>query len=225
MTETPIKDKVTQLRDWMPEIIECIKKDIKNEHLRKDFTFIKKYFNNKNPNKLDACELSAGYLQAIHEEERGAEIAEFIAHRWILRNSEMYHLFESQLSLINPNFTEIQELPEEKSSALMERSIAEFGALRTYLFSILNCVAFSSDALNQLKERALKDRQVGEEQKRHSAETRELDELVLEHQQQVTRLTDRYEKKISGLQKKYVCDVEALKKQVAHLQRRLSGAQ
>ena len=40
------------------------------------------------------------------------------------------------------------------------------------------------------------------------------------YEQQIARLTDKYEKKISGLQKKYVQDTDNLKKQLAQLQKK-----
>ena len=39
----------------------------------------------------------------------------------------------------------------------------------------------------------------------------------------MARLTDKYEKKLMGLQKKYQLDQEALKKQLAALQRKLQA--
>ena len=43
------------------------------------------------------------------------------------------------------------------------------------------------------------------------------------YDQQITRLTDKYEKKLQGMQKKYIQDIETLKKQITLLQRKLNG--
>src|SRR5262245_6832259 len=99
--ELNFKDKLSQFKEWMPSIMECIKKDIRNEHLKKDNAFVKKYLNGKNIHKLNSNELAQAYTQAIDEQENGEELAEFIAHRWIFRNSEMYHFFETHLCKIN----------------------------------------------------------------------------------------------------------------------------
>lgn len=221
-TETDIKNKLQELKDWMPAIIECIKRDLKNEHLKKDLQFAKHYFGTTNISKLDTQDLSKAYIQAIDERENGKEIAEFIAHRWIFRNSEMYQFFEMRLSAIHPNFTEIIELPNGDAKILMDNSIQEFGALKTYIFAMLNCVAFSNDILQKLKLLACEDCKALEENKRISAEKRSYEDLIFAHSQEIARTVDKYEKKLSGIQKKYMHDVGILKKQIAQLQRRLA---
>jgi hypothetical protein len=54
-------------------------------------------------------------------------------------------------------------------------------------------------------------------QEKQSAET-----LEKAYEREIARLTDKYEKKLQGLQKKYLFDTEALKKQIATLQRKLN---
>ncbi|NBU97448.1 MAG: hypothetical protein EBS19_04385 [Spirochaetia bacterium] len=45
--------------------------------------------------------------------------------------------------------------------------------------------------------------------------------LVLQHQQEILKLTDRYEKRLQATVKKYSQDVEGLRKQVGILQKKL----
>ncbi len=40
-------------------------------------------------------------------------------------------------------------------------------------------------------------------------------------EREIARLTDKYEKKLAGLQKKYITDMENFKKQISQLQRKL----
>lgn len=221
--EVSCKDRLIQLKEWMPEIIEAVKKDLKNDHLKKDYIFVKKYFPGKNINKLESRELAESYMRSILEEEKGNEIAEFIIHRWILKNSDLYHFFEERLSKINTDFTEIKELSDEQAASLENEAVLEFGPLKAYIFSCLNGVAFSPDHLKKMENTARDEKTKVEEAACIEAEKRSLENIKVQHAQEVARLTDKYEKKLLGLQKKYAQDVDMLKKQLANLQRKLAN--
>ena len=97
----------------------------------------------------------------------------------------------------------------------------QFGAAQTYLFSVLNSVVFPDAIFKEMETKARQEQHtVGEEKKRQD-EQLSADAMKREHEREVARLTDKYEKKLIGLQKKYVTDVESLKKQVSLLQRKL----
>lgn len=222
MEEMNYKEKLVLLDDWLDHLVDTVKKDLKNEHLKNDWMFVKKYFGGKNINKLALEELTQGYRQALSEEEKAEEIAEFITNRWLFKNSEVYQFFEDKLTKINPNFQEIEEIDAAKSEQLLEEANVQFGPIRTYLFAILNSVAFPSpvfDALSkQAKQSAISEqKEAEEEQERLSTES-----VETFYEQKIARLTDKYEKKLIGLQKKYSIDLEGLKKQVASLQRKLN---
>ncbi|MGK5595438.1 MAG: hypothetical protein ACSNEK_08790 [Parachlamydiaceae bacterium] len=215
------KEKLAYLHEWLPSIIESVKKDIKNEHLKQDFQFVKRYFPGKNINKIDIQDLSQAYQAAIQEQENGESIAEFIASRWIMRNSDLYYFFENFLSGVNPNFTEIEELDAEIAKRLVDSSVEEFGAQNAYVFSILNSVAFSEGQFSELKEKAQKETKVEAEEKVQQQERETLEGLKRNQEREIARLTDKYEKKLAGLQKKYIQDIDQLKRQVANLQKKL----
>ena len=217
------KDRLIQLNEWMPEIIETVKKDLKNDHLKKDYAFFKKYFPGKNINKVENQELKDAYTRSIIEEDAGNEIAEFIVQRWILKNSELYHFFEMQLSKINEDFTEIKQLSHEQAEELEKEAVKEFGYIRTYIFSCLNGVAFSPAYLKKLEAAAENEKTQVKESMKTEAEKHSLDSLKTLHAQEMARLADRYEKKLVGFQKKYTQDVAILKKQLANLQRKLAN--
>src|ERR1700753_103218 len=128
------KEKFADLQEWIPLLIESVKKDLRNEHLKKDFYFVKKFLSSKNIHKVSTDELAQAYQKAIQEEEQGEELAEFITSRWLLKNSELYNFFEQQLSQINPDFTNLEEIELGQAQALIDASIHEFGAPHTYLF-------------------------------------------------------------------------------------------
>lgn len=221
LKEATYKDKFALLKDWMPILFDSVKKDLRNDHLRQDPSFIKKYFSNKNLNKITTEELIEGYLNAI--EDGGEKVAEYITNRWLLKNAEIYNLFEEELTKVNPNFNELVELDRAKSMEIVEKSERQFGAPNTYLFAVLNSVVFPNEVYQHLAQRA---KQKSEQQKSEDcdlAEKQTLDSLKRNHDREIARLTDKYEKKISGMVKKYTCDVDALKKQVSSLQRKLQG--
>lgn len=223
LKDTPYREKFTILKKWMPDIIENVKKDLKNEHLKKDLLFVKKHFGGKNVNKLSTEELVEGYMQAIAQEEAAEEIGEFITNRWLLKNTELYAYFEAKLTQISPNFQEIVEIEKDKSLAIIDEAIVHFGAPRTYLFAVLNSVVFPQDVFHILSQRADDHIRQTEEEGKAAAEHKAKDDLKVHYEQQLARQADKYEKKLQGLQKKYLQDVETLKKQVASLQRKLQG--
>lgn len=215
------KEKFAALREWIPSIIETVKKDLKNEHLKKDFSFVKKFLATKNLNKVTTEDLAHAYQKAIEEEERGEEIAEFIASRWLLKNSELYAFFEQQLSQMYPDFTALEELKPEEAKQLIESASNEFGPPQTYLFAVLNSVVFPDESFKTLKSQAQQHQEKQQQESHELAERLTVETMQKGFEREIARLTDKYEKKLSGLQKKYVQDTESLKKLLSQLQRKL----
>jgi hypothetical protein len=223
LKDVAYKEKFKMLDPWMQMIVESVKKDLKNEHLKNDWQFAKKYFANKNIAKLTTEELTEGYRQALANEEAAEALAEYISNRWLLKNTEMYHFFEERLRQINPDFSELVELEKGKANTLMEESISHFGAPKTYMFSVINSVVFPQEIYDKLSKHA---QHAAKEEVEHANAMEEKISLQMIHQnyqQQIARLTDKYEKKLLGMQKKYTQDVETLKKQIGTLQRKLNA--
>lgn len=219
--DTTYKEKFAILKAWVPEILEVVKKDLRNEHLKQDFMFVKKYFPGKSLNKITLEDMVEGYQTAIASEENGEKIAEFISNRWMLQKTDVYGFFETELTKIDPNFSDIQEIPSNAAKPLIGRSIDEFGALDTYLFAVLNSVAFSKGEFEALEKLATAEEKARIEETERLNESESFDALKAEFEQKLIRLEDKYEKKLSGMQKKYVTETEMLKKQIANLQRKL----
>lgn len=222
LKETTYKEKFAELKNWMPSIIETVKKDLKNEHLKQDFLFVKKYFPGKNINKLSTEELVDGYFAAIQAEDNGEDIAEFITNRWLLKNSEIYNYFETELKKINPDFTAIKEIEKTQAKRMSDESAKEFGAEGVYLFSVFNSVAFPADIFKDLNQKADHEAKSAKAHAEESLAKLSVEQMQRSFEQQIARLSDKYEKKLSGLQKKYTQDTEALKKQLSALQRKLA---
>lgn len=215
------KEKFSLLNDWLHTVVKSIQSDLKAEHLKKDPKFLKVYFANKNPSKLSTEELVHGYRQALAIEENAEAIAEFISNRWMLKHTDIYDFFEKNLSRIAPNFTEIEELDHQAAHSLMEHAISEFGAHKTYLFSVINSVVFPKTVYDQLRHRALQEEVEEAKETKLEQERLSLTSMQQFYEAQMSRLIDKYEKKLLGMQKKYIQDIDALKKQVASLQRKL----
>lgn len=217
------KEKFADLKEWMPIIIDSVKKDLRNDHLKKDLYFVKKFLSSKNIQKVTTEELTQAYQQAIQEEEKGEEIAEFIVSRWLLKNTELYNLFETNLSRISSDFTVLEDLSPSDAQTLAESSTKEFGPIPTYLFAVLNSVVFPKETFDQLKRQA---KDALHHQSTHAATEQEkatLESMQRACEREIARIEDKYEKKLAGMQKKYLLDVEQLKKQMAALQRKLQA--
>jgi hypothetical protein len=215
------KEKYAVIQEWLPLIVESVKKDLKNEHLKKDFYFIKKYLSSKNLNKVTTEELTQAYQNAIANEENGEALAEFMTSRWLLKNTDLYDFFEQQLSQISSDFATIEEIDANSSKAIIEQATEEFGAPHTYIFAVLNSVVFPPESFNELKHLAQQEVKQQEQNAVQLGEKLTLESLKSNQEREIARLTDKYEKKLAGLQKKYQVDVDSLKKQVAQLQRKL----
>lgn len=220
--EVTYKEKFALLQPWLPVLIASVKRDLKNDHLRRDPQFCKRFLAGKNPVKVAEEDLVEAYKSAIAESENGEAIAEFIANRWLLKHGDIYSFFEQQLSAIARDFTEIEELPHEDSKRMSEAAVAAFGAQRSYLFAILNSVVFPETIFQTLAKQAEQSHKHEEEERLQFSEKAALDQIVSGYEQQMARLIDKYEKKLGGLQKKYLQDTDALKKQISQLQRKLS---
>lgn len=215
------KEKFADLQEWVPYLVGSVKKDLKNDHLKKDLFFVKKYLPSNNLNKISTEELAEAYKKAIQEEEQGEGIAEFIASRWIIKNSDLLHFFEQELSRINPEYSEIETITDAQAEVIIETSIKEYGISETYLFSVLNSVFFSDEHFKSLRLRALNEQERLKEESFQKIEKEASEKSEANFNQEIARLRDKYEKKIAGLQKKYTIDTDALKKQIAQLQRKL----
>ncbi len=223
LKDATYKEKCSMLKSWMPQIIESIKKDLKHEHLKNDFKFVKKYFSGKNINKASTEEFVEAYLSALEQEENAEEIAEFVTNRWLHKNAELYEYFEKALSKISPNFTELHEIEPHQSQEIIEGSIGHFGAPRTYLFSVMNSVVFPKEVYEKLDKRAIEAQHKSEQEEAAQQKQLAYEDLKQHYEEQIARLKDKYEKKLSGMERKYFQDTESLKKQLASLQKRVNG--
>ncbi len=216
LKEMGYQEKFEWLRPWLGRVIESVKKDLRNEHLKIDREFCKRYFLGKNFHNISVEEMAEAYYKDIKGGNTG--LGEFITSRWLLKNTDIYGFFEKKLLSVSEDFDTLDTLPEEQAISLLEGSVREFGPIKTYLFAVLNSVVFPEKMYVDLRHQA--ENESKKEEERVVAES--LTAMQKRHQREISALTDRYEKKLSGLQRKYLKDTEGLKKQVSQLQKKLS---
>lgn len=157
LKEISYKEKFTSIEPWAIFLIKSVKKDLKKEHLRSNPQLVRKYFVRKMVEKLTLEELTEGYLQEV--KEGNEEVGDWITSRWMLKNAEIYHFFAEKLAEINPQFDEIEVLDEKQGWELMREAVGIYGSSLTYVFCILNSVAFNEAIYKELREHALAELQ------------------------------------------------------------------
>jgi hypothetical protein len=216
--EDPCHIKLDILSPWIADIFLAIKKDLKNDHLFKTPAFVQKHFPKRALDKLTIEEFSGAYFEEIKGGDE--ELGEKIIARWVLKNAELYQFFVSELSKINPQYDEIVCLPEEISSFLFNASVHRFGAVATYIFTVLNSVVFTEEQLRQLRELALIEKsRVKPKEEKGSFES--ITSVKEYYEKEMRKLTEKYEKRTQGIERKYIRDVEGLKKQIAQLHKKI----
>ncbi len=213
------KTKFEKLSPWILMIFQTVKKDLRADHLVKSPAFAQKHFPKRAIDKLTIEEFAAAYLKEIDEGDE--ELGEKIVTKWVLKNAEIYQFFVTELSKINPKYDEIESIPDETSRFLLNTSVQQYSATIVYIFCILNAVVFSEQQLTKLREMALAE--TAAEKIEEDKRTFESVESVKEHyEKEMRKLIDKFEKRLLGVERKYVQDVEGLKKQISQLHKRIA---
>ncbi len=145
------------LKEFIPDIIRSIRRDLRQDHLKQDQEFLKGHFGSKNPNKLKTEDMVPVYSQLL--KEGNEKVWEFFTDRWLLKHNDVYEFFEAKLSTVAEDFTKLEELDLEFSKELANESVKLFGAVDTLIFSVLNSVVFPESIYMGLIEAANKEKQ------------------------------------------------------------------
>jgi hypothetical protein len=221
LKDATYKEKLSMLKPWMPFIIENVKKDLKNDHLKRDTAFCRQYLAGKNSAKATVEDLVEAYTQALETSEKAEVIAEFISHRWLSQNGEMYTYFAEKLSAVNPDFAQLEQLEANQSRSIVAGALEEHDPLPIYLFCVLNSVVFPPEVFEELRQTAEQHFAAEKAEEKVLGEQMSLESLQRFYEQKIARLVDKYEKKLAALQKKSLLDTESFKKQLALLQKKL----
>jgi len=146
--EETFQAKIQKLQPWFSKLVFEIKKDVKGELFTKYPKIYQRHFSKTYFAKLPFEELAAPLLKEVLAGDEN--LAEWICSLWVVKNEEMYNFFAQRLILINPDFEKIETLTEAQGESLMKDGVAQFGPVKTYLFSILNSVAFPETILNKM---------------------------------------------------------------------------
>jgi hypothetical protein len=211
-----MKNQFQALQNWTLEILNTIKKDIKTDHLHTDPQFYRTYFGNRPQNRLTSEEIFAAYEKELLVGNES--LSEWVVNRWVFKHGDLYQHFAERLSQIHPDFAEIKQLTPEQSEQVLAGAAENFGAIPTFLFSVLNGVVFPESTLEKLLQAAEKEKAVQAKEGAENEKKESLEKIIAAHQREIARLND----KIAGVQKKYTNDTEGLKKQIKSLQQKLN---
>lgn len=212
-----MENQFQALQNWTVEVLKDIKKDIKTDHLHTDPVFYRTYFGNRPQNRLTSEEIYTAYEQELLKGNQ--DLSEWVVNRWVFKNGELYEVFAGRLSQINPDFNEIKQLTVEESQRVLEGVADAFGAIPTFLFSLLNGVVFPKEILEDLRKGAEAEKAKLAKKAEENEKQESLEKVIAAHQREIARLNDR----VAGVLKKYTTDTEALKKQIKALQKKLNG--
>lgn len=212
-----MKNRFHTLQNWTREVLQDIKKDLKNDHLHTDPIFYKTYFGNRPLNRLTTEEIFTAYAQELVKGNE--DLAEFVVNRWVFKHGDLYQHFALRLGAINPDFEKIEQLTDAEADTVLSGAAESFGAIPTFLFVLLNGVVFSEMIINRLHKAAVAEKATNQKNEANAIEQLSLDKLVAAHKREIVRLHD----KIEGVQKKYTVDTGVLKQQIKALQQKLTN--
>ena len=148
INEESFRSKIQKLQPWFGRLVEEIKKEVKAELLRQYPKIYQRHFSRMHFVKCSAKDLAGPLLQEVLAGDE--ELGEWLASRWIVKNSDMFQFFAEWLMKINPDFEKIERLDDNQGTALLKAATERYGAQKTYLFSVLNSVAFSPALFDSL---------------------------------------------------------------------------
>lgn len=218
--DLPLKSKFEYLGEVLPRVLQDIRRDIRNEHMKQDREFVQKYFSKCHLEKISSSDIEKAYFAEIvtlNNEDLGS----WVISKWIMKHAEVYEFFVTELSKINPNFEEIELIDIDSSKSIVSKCMESFGVEDTYIFSLLNSVAFPDQMFEFLKSETSKN--ILKKQNVELVDSSiDVSALVQKHEQELLKLADRYEKRLQATVKKYSQDIEGLRKQLGSLQKKLS---
>jgi polyhydroxyalkanoate synthesis regulator phasin len=220
-TEKDMENQFKTIQPWIPLVLSAIKKDIKVDHLPASPSFVRTHFGNRPLNRLTTEEIFAAYEKDLLAGD--ADLAEWVINHWVFQHGEIYTHFAERLSQISEDYSEIKNLTEEQSHAILKGAVESFGALPTYLFSVLNGVVFPESIFKKLRLAAEQEVAAKSAEAKQAEEQLSFEQLKERYARDLSRLQEKYEGKVSGVLKKYTTEVEALKKQIRSLQKQLAA--
>lgn len=211
MHQLSYKEKIFLCKPWFSEIISEVKKDLKQEHIPKDKNFCQRRFLGKSFNQITKQELAEGYFKEV--ESGNDALAQFICTRWLLKHTDIYAFFENILKKISDDFDALAEIEETLEEKLKKESVEKFGVVKIFIFSLFNSVVFREKIFLDLQMRA----HAKIEEENEVSEKLAFDQMQQQYERKILALKDKYEKKLSGFQIKYLNDTKKLQEEIVRL--------
>lgn len=211
------KNKFELLAPFMEELCRGIKKEIKQE-------LIKKKTLQMSVNALDWSVISQNFFKKIVE-DGDEETGEWLASTWIYKNGEIFQCFHEELSLVDEQYDRLESLSSEVEEKIKNLSASKFGALPVYLFCVLNSVVFSHKIFEDLRKRSLEEISMDRNDLKESSNNLSLEELKKSFEVERLKMEEKYEKRLQGVIKKTQMEVEGYRKQIGQLQKKLEKEQ
>jgi polyhydroxyalkanoate synthesis regulator phasin len=213
MVGTDCKNNFQSISPFLEEICKEIKKEIKQEFVQKGL------FRGR-----EDCQDWKGIVCFFYQkmiEEQDEKIRQWVAAAWVSRNGDIFQLFHEELSKLSKDYDTLQAFPAPFEKQLQLLSLKEFGALRTYLFSFFNEVVFSKETFAELYSQALEEVSLKKESIEQKAEFSE--EMKNKMEEQLSKINEKFERKLQGILKKHQIEVDGYRKQVGQLQKKLES--
>ena len=216
IAESTFKNKFTSLGLFSKEVVVDLKKEITKEMAKKNSVLQKKLSGFSMENDKDKL---ANIVLNLVLENGDEEVGEWLASSWVMKNSSVFKSFHKKISLISADYDKLTAFPPEKEVELKESSIDEFGAVKTFIFSVLNSVVFSKESMEEIRIRA-------EEEEHDRKEISLLPNCSIEEarasfEQEKKRIIEKQEKKLQAIVKRHQVEVEGYRKQIGQLQKKL----
>lgn len=214
------QEKAEKMEQWIPQILEEIKRDIKREHLRKVPVFAQKFFSGRNIASITTEEIIDVYTPLLKRGE--PQLFDQICYFWQVKHPEIYPFFQAKLRVLSEDVSTITEIDDAFAEKLVQEALKEFGEVNTYLFALFYEVAFSDAIYDKMFQEAKRATDLANSKQNQEEEERNLELLKAQNERLLMRLRDKYEKKLSALEDKYHTDVAVLRKEVASLKASLA---
>lgn len=215
------QEKMEKVAEWIPQILEEIKRDIKREHLRKVPLFSQRFFSGKNIASVTTEEIIEVYTTLLKRGE--SQLFDQVCYFWQVKHPEIYPFFQSKLSTLSEDVSTITEIDDTLAKEIIDQAVAEFGAVNTYLFAYFYEVAFSEAIYEALRERALVETHTLRAQQNQEEEARDCALLRAQHERILVRMREKYEKKLAALEDKYHTDIGRLRQELALLRQEVQA--
>lgn len=214
--ESTFKNKFISLGLFSKEVIRDLKKEITKE-LSKKNSIVQK--------KLSGVSIGDGKDEVVDlffnlvVEKGDEELGEWLASSWVLKNSPIFKSFHKKISLISADYEKLTGFPTEKEEDLRESSIEEFGAIKTFIFSVLNSVVFSKKSMEDIRIRA--EEEASDRKEISLSSNCSVEEAREIFEKEKKKILEKQEHKLLAVIKRHQVEVEGYRKQIGQLQKKL----